>query len=218
MKVQDALLKIQIELKAPKNQYSQFGGYNYRSCEDILDAVKPLLKETECYLTFDSEMFNMDNRYYMKVTAMLNDKEGGIIGCVGIAREPVQPKAKMDECQATGCAITYAKKYALSALFAIDDTLDSDQLTDVVQEEKPKSKKTNHQQELTMDDLYSQCISMAKKFDIVQEIPSLLKQYFNKSKFKELSYQEAQKFIEHIPEFAERIKQDNAVLDGSLNG
>lgn len=227
MKVQEALQKIQVELKAPKNQYSSFGGYHYRSCEDILDAVKPLLKETDTYLTFDAEMFNIGERCYMKITAMLNDMEGGIIGCTGIAREPVQPKAKMDECQATGCAFTYAKKYALSSLFAIDDTMDSDQLTDALrgQTDTKNSKsnssqtnrKPNNHQDVTMDDLYSQCIAIAKENKILNDVPNLLKKYFNKTQFKELSYQEAIKFVEHLPEFAQEI-HDDKVLEDSING
>jgi hypothetical protein len=120
----DILGNIQRELKAPKNQRNSFGDYNYRSCEDILEAVKPLLGEAK--LTISDEVVNIGERYYVKATARLflvNNAEG--IEVTAYAREE-ENKKKMDGSQITGAASSYARKYALNGLFLIDDTRDSD--------------------------------------------------------------------------------------------
>ena len=119
------LLKIQQELKAPKNQVNTFGKYKYRSCEDILEAVKPLLAKNECALTISDEIINVGNHNYVKATAVLSD-EKGIFACVSAsAREALEQKG-MSDSQLTGATSSYARKYALNGLFAIDDTKDAD--------------------------------------------------------------------------------------------
>lgn len=120
----DALQKIQAELKAPKGQYNSFGKYAYRSAEDILEAVKPLLKKNKAELILSDEIVEVGGRIYVKATAMLNaDGEKAVVNAY--AREPEQKKG-MDESQITGTASSYARKYALNGLFLIDDTKDAD--------------------------------------------------------------------------------------------
>ena len=117
------LAKIQQELKAPKGQYNSFGKYKYRSCEDILEAVKPLLDG--CVLTLNDEIVEVGSRVYVKATASLQNEKGTSFSTSSFAREPASKKG-MDESQITGAASSYARKYALNGLFAIDDTVDSD--------------------------------------------------------------------------------------------
>lgn len=120
------LLNIQAELKAPKGQVNNFGGYKYRSCEDILEAVKPLLKANNCVLTITDEVTQVGERYYIKATATLKDVEDlGEITNTAYAREE-ETKRGMDGSQITGTASSYARKYALNGLFCIDDTKDAD--------------------------------------------------------------------------------------------
>jgi hypothetical protein len=121
------LQTIQHELKAPKGQENKFGGYRYRSCEDIMEAVKPLLDKNEATLTVADDIVLIGDRYYIKATATLWDSKGGEIlaQTTAFAREPISKKG-MDESQITGAASSYARKYALNGLFCIDDTKDAD--------------------------------------------------------------------------------------------
>lgn len=126
MGINEKLLNIQQALKAPKNQRNNFGGYNYRSCEDILEAVKPLLKENACILTISDELVNIGERYYIRSSAKLADTEStGYIENIAYARE-ADVKKGMDESQITGACSSYARKYALNGLFCIDDVKDAD--------------------------------------------------------------------------------------------
>lgn len=126
MSIYKKLLDIQSELKAPKNQRNTFGNYNYRSCEDILEGVKPLLKEHNTTLMIHDQIVNIGNRYYICATVTFIDVESGEkIMCEGLAREE-ESKKGMDGSQVTGAASSYARKYALNGLFCIDDTKDSD--------------------------------------------------------------------------------------------
>lgn len=115
---------IQHKLKAPKGQYNSFGKYNYRSCEDILEGVKPLLKEHNLALLIDDEIVQIGERYYVKATAKITDGRE-IVSATAYAREP-DTKKGMDESQITGATSSYARKYALNALLCIDDTKDAD--------------------------------------------------------------------------------------------
>ena len=114
--------RIQKKLKAPKNQHNKFGGYNYRSCEDILEAVKPLLDG--CVLTISDSIREVGGRVYVEAEATLSDGANQINVCA-YAREPEDRKG-MDASQITGSASSYARKYALNGLFLIDDTKDAD--------------------------------------------------------------------------------------------
>lgn len=119
------LIRIQNELKAPKGQYNSFGKYSYRSCEDILEAVKPLLSSYDCILTLSDEITLVGERYYVKATAILLNGAGDKVEVTAYAREE-EDKKGMDGSQITGAASSYARKYALNGLFCIDDTKDSD--------------------------------------------------------------------------------------------
>lgn len=127
--VRERLAKIQAELNAPKNQYNKFGGYSYRSCEDIYNAVKPLLAKHGCTLTLSDEVVMIGERYYVKATATLKGSDvqtaGQEITNTAYAREE-DTKKGMDGSQITGASSSYARKYALNGLFLIDDVRDSD--------------------------------------------------------------------------------------------
>lgn len=128
------LVAVQAALKAPKGQFNKFGGYKYRSCEDILEAVKPLLLEQGLQLTITDEPVEVGGRIYIKATASVTD--GSETAAVsGYARE-AETKKGMDESQITGTASSYARKYALNGLFLIDDTKDADATND---HQKPKA-------------------------------------------------------------------------------
>lgn len=116
------LSEIQQKLEAPKGQYNEFGNYHYRSAEDILNAVKPLLGD--CVVTVGDEIVLIGERYYVKASAVFTNGKHGII-TTAFAREPLTKKG-MDESQITGSSSSYARKYALNGLFAIDDTKDAD--------------------------------------------------------------------------------------------
>lgn len=136
------LMLIQQELKAPKGQYNSFAKYNYRSCEDILEAVKPLCIKNNATLLLNDAVQEVSGRFYVVATATLIDTESGdSVSANAYAREP-QDKKGMDDSQITGMASSYARKYALNGLFCIDDTKDAD--TDEVkrQEQKPVKKGT----------------------------------------------------------------------------
>lgn len=126
MNIYEKLGIIQSKLKAPKGQYNSFGKYKYRSCEDILEAVKPLLSETKTVLSVTDRMEVVGDRIYVRAEAHLNDcEDSGEIITVAYAREE-ESKKGMDSSQVTGAASSYARKYALNGLFCIDDNKDSD--------------------------------------------------------------------------------------------
>lgn len=118
---------IQNLLKAPKNQYNKFGNYKYRNCEDILEAVKPLLFSQSCTLTISDEIVMIGTRYYVRATATIKNANGETETTTAYARED-ESKKVMDASQITGSTSSYARKYALNGLFCIDDTKDSDSL------------------------------------------------------------------------------------------
>ena len=123
------LIQIQSKLKAPKGQYNNFGKYRYRSCEDILEAVKPLLQEHKCQLTIVDDIILVGNRIYVKANATIKNEAGESEMATAFAREE-ETKKGMDSSQVTGAASSYARKYALNGLFCIDDTKDSDATND----------------------------------------------------------------------------------------
>ena len=131
MNIYEKLSNIQNELKAPKGQYNKFGGYKYRSCEDILEAVKPICKKYNTVLVLSDTLVNIGERYYIQATARLTDiekpteMEDTCISNTAYAREE-ESKKGMDGSQITGTASSYARKYALNGLFNIDDTKDAD--------------------------------------------------------------------------------------------
>lgn len=130
------LIKIQSELKAPKNLYNKFGGYAYRSAESILEAVKPLCAANNCTLTLTDSIELVGSRYYIKATARLTNENGETHEVSAFAREEDNKKG-MDAAQITGSASSYARKYALNGLFCIDDVRDPDMMDN---SDKPESK------------------------------------------------------------------------------
>ncbi len=137
----ERIIAVQSALKAPKNQRNKFGGYNYRSCEDILEAVKPLLKEQGLYLTVTDDIVLVGERYYIKATATLSDGTSTVSN-TAYAREDESQKG-MTGSQLTGATSSYARKYALNGLLAIDDTKDADYLNTHGKDKKEdKPKKT----------------------------------------------------------------------------
>ena len=146
MKLHEKLLAIQTKLKAPKGQYNSFGKYSYRSAEDILEAVKPLNAEQGLLLTITDEIKEVGGRIYVVATATVSDGTDEL-KVSAFAREPENKKG-MDESQITGSTSSYARKYALNGLYAIDDNKDAD--TDEhkqQQENAPKKQQTQKQQQ-----------------------------------------------------------------------
>lgn len=128
------LIAIQSELKAPKSQFNKFGGYKYRKAEDILEAVKPLLAKQKCTLIITDDVILIGNRIYVKATATIKNEKGECETTTGWAREE-ETKKGMDGSQITGASSSYARKYALNGLFAIDDNADSDTTNDGQQQQ-----------------------------------------------------------------------------------
>jgi hypothetical protein len=145
MSIYKKLQAIQMELKAPKNQYNEFGKFHYRSCEDILEAVKPLCQKHGAVLTISDSIMPMDGRHYVKASVCLRDIEDSseVIFAEAYAREAEQ-KSGMDASQITGSASSYARKYALNGLFCIDDVKDAD---DPTQHSKAREKKEQPQEQ-----------------------------------------------------------------------
>lgn len=157
------LMNIQSELKAPKGQYNSFGKYKYRSCEDILEAIKPLLKENACVLTISDSVEMVGDRFYIKATATLRDTESADeISVTAYARE-AEDKKGQDSSQVTGATSSYARKYALNGLFCIDDTKDADTDEHRQQQEKSGGKAAPKQHKpagLTKDELMDKVVAL----------------------------------------------------------
>jgi len=136
-----SLSKIQVELKAPKSQFNKFGKYKYRSLEDITEAVKPLLEKYKCALTIEDDIVMVGERIYVKSTATITFSGEDAHSVSAFAREPLQKKG-MDEAQITGATSSYARKYALNGLFALDDTKDADSM-DNSKENRPTASKAS---------------------------------------------------------------------------
>ena len=139
MSVYKKLIEVQTKLKAPKNQYNSFGKYSYRNCEDILEALKPILHEVGATIIISDEVVSVNERYYVKATVKFIDTEtGDMVEASANAREEDNKKG-MDSSQLTGSTSSYARKYALNGLFAIDDTKDSDFTNTHDKEDKKKT-------------------------------------------------------------------------------
>lgn len=185
MNLIEKLSAVQCELKAPKSQTNDFGKYKYRSCEDILEALKPLLKKVSAAITITDDVAMIGNRFYVKATATFFDTESECdISCSAYAREEDNKKG-MDESQVTGKASSYARKYALNGLFCIDDTKDADALNDSISKTQ-------------IDDLNKR---IAQK-GINKEI---IKKMFKVSGLEELKASQYEWVCEHLDEIAEKL-------------
>ncbi len=148
MNIYGKLAEIQQELKAPKDKKNTYGGYNYRSAEGILEALKPVLARHEATVVLTDELVQVGDRYYVKATAALwSTTDTDVVTANGWARE-AEVKKGMDDSQITGTASSYARKYALNALLLIDDTKDAD--TDEYQKETHPEKITADQKKLIL--------------------------------------------------------------------
>lgn len=176
------LIEIQAKLKAPKKQFNKFGNYKFRSCEDILEAVKPLLQEYKCTLLLSDSIELVGDRYYVKAQAGIMNESGSSVSVTGYAREE-EVKKGMDGSQITGTASSYARKYALNGLFCIDDTQDADT-------QKPVKRATKPKEELTTDHKnWIKCVAYVKnggdinemrgKYDISEEVEKQLREQAN---------------------------------------
>ena len=162
------LMKVQSKLKAPKGQYNSFGKYSYRSCEDILEALKPLLAEVEAIVNVSDEVKLIGDRFYVEATAMFLDCEtGDSIVAKAYARED-ESKKGMDLAQVTGSVSSYARKYALNGLFAIDDNKDSDATNTHNKDIKPNMTPVGGLSEAQIKRLYAIGNKAGFKKDVVE--------------------------------------------------
>lgn len=200
------LAKIQQELKAPKNQYNKFGNYKYRNCEDILEALKPLLGE--CVLTISDEVVQIGDRYYVKARAEFADDGKVTISSIAYARES-EDKKGMDSAQITGAASSYARKYALNGLFAIDDTQDADSKdNETVKKELPTQQRTSI---FISEKQIKMIYALAGSLKISEEdLHSELERRYNVESVKELTKTQASEVIEAMQKKIES-KFDEAV-------
>lgn len=146
------LITIQSTLKAPKSQFNAFGNYKYRKVEDILEAVKPIMSNLGCTLVMTDDIVMVGNRIYVKATATLKNSKGEIEITTGYAREE-ETKKGMDGSQITGAASSYARKYALNGLFAIDDNADSD-TTNIGNQQSQQKVKSSNKEPVASDPQY----------------------------------------------------------------
>ena len=142
MNVYEKLMTVQTKLRAPKGQYNSFGKYSYRSCEDILEALKPLLGEVGAIVNVTDEIKLIGDRYYVEATASFIDTETGERMIAKASAREAETKKGMDDSQVTGSVSSYARKYALNGLFAIDDNKDADSTNTHGKEIKPNMKPT----------------------------------------------------------------------------
>ena len=162
------LMKVQSKLKAPKGQYNSFGKYSYRSCEDILEALKPLLAEVEAIVNISDEVKLIGNRFYVEATATFLDCEtGDSIVARAYARED-ETKKGMDLAQVTGSVSSYARKYALNGLFAIDDNKDADSTNTHGKDIKPNMTPVSGLSEAQLKRLYAIGNKAGFKKDVVE--------------------------------------------------
>lgn len=192
------LQQIQGVLKAPKGQYNAFGKYKYRSCEDIVEAVKPLLTKYECYLTMSDELVLIGDRYYIKATATITNKEWKQVTVTWYAREE-ESKKWMDWSQVTGASSSYARKYALNGLFAIDDWVDSDKTNDgsTVQSEANTSDQQDAEKARFNKEQLDKFVPIADKYEDADAAIRLIRSKYKLSKTMEW---EVRKLYESIKE------------------
>ena len=197
MGIYEKLLIIQTNLKAPKGQFNKFGNYKYRNCEDILESLKPLLAENKAVILISDDIVAVNNRIYIKSTVTFKDTESNEkIETTAFAREE-ETKKGMDGSQITGSASSYARKYALNAMFAIDDTKDSDTTNQGQNENKGNNKndatgtkkensKFNRDEAIKwLDEKYLSCDPDTKTF-LKEKLKSLKKSSFKFCKDEEI--------------------------------
>ena len=207
MNIYEKLTNVQVKLITPKDKKNTFANFNYRSAEDILQAVKPLLKEERLSHFINDEIIKIEERFYVKATVTLinNEKSEEIIQVSAYAREP-EIKPKMDESQTTGSASSYARKYALAGLYALDDAkqdnnieLDSQDNTGKKEANKNNNTKLSEKQHNMLQNLYRQDKEI---FENVSEALNI-----DVTKVGELSKSKASELIKNIKDVKEQIKK-----------
>lgn len=187
--LQEKLIAIQRDLKAPKSQFNAFGKYRYRSCEDILEAVKPLLFREGVVLTIADDLLAENGRFYVKASATLAYQDERICSSA-FARED-ETKKGMDGSQITGAASSYARKYALNGLFCIDDTKDAD-ATNTGEQQPVQEQQPAQENKPTQDVLYTKAMNELSMATTVEELRNVW------SKYKSLQNNEAFKKAKDI--------------------
>jgi hypothetical protein len=177
--IYEKLNYIQVNLKAPKGQYNNFGKYKYRSLEDITDALKPFLQETGTHLILSDTVELIGERYYVVANATITDGENSV-SVKGYARE-AQNKKGMDDSQITGAASSYARKYALNGLFAIDDTKDAD----ATNKHETEKKNIKQPQKANVYKKPERKVTDEQAKDKLSEIVARFKKHFNYTENKE---------------------------------
>ena len=203
MSIGTKLLNIQQKVNAPKNQYNKFGDYYYRSCEDILQAVKPILAENNCTLVIWDEPIQVGERHYIKATAELTDCDDGNKTTVQAYAREEETKKGMDGSQITGSASSYARKYALNGLFCLDDTKDADATNtddDKKQQERPQQNKpAQAQQDKPNDAQFKKLAAAAKEAGYSPEAMGvLLRTKYSVESSKQLTKQQISELIEFL--------------------
>ena len=195
------LNKIQVELKAPKGQFNKFGNYKYRNSEDILEALKPLLEKYKAAINITDEIILIGDRYYVKATTTIYDIESGEgIETTAYAREDESKKGQ-DLSQLTGSTSSYARKYALNGLLAIDDTKDSDTTNKHGKDENKQDKKTENNEFISQPQ-QKRLFAIAKSN--AELVKGVIKNYGHESTstIKKQEYQAICDDIEHLVEVA----------------
>lgn len=194
-------IEIQRELKAPKNQKNTFGNYNYRSCEDILEAVKPLAHERGLAIRIKDHITTVGDRVYVEAMAILTDGENNI-AATAYAREE-ETKKGMDASQITGSASSYARKYALNGLFAIDDTKDADTQDNTTKPKasgsgQPEKQTTSQGEKLTDKQLKLLEVRRSERTLSVDQLNKLSHKMFGVEDYKTLTKVQASKLIDEL--------------------
>ena len=192
MNIYEKLLKAQVELKAPKGQYNSFGKYKYRSCEDILEALKPVLDKLKLTLFIKDDVIEVNTRNYVKATIVLvnTEKPDEIIETSALAREE-ETKKGMDGSQITGASSSYARKYALNGMFMIDDTKDSDSTNTHGKEEAKKTSETEFKKAIDMINALANTEEKSEKvFDMIEK--------FNKNSLLDCTIEELKKVYSEL--------------------
>ena len=192
MNIYEKLLKAQVELKAPKGQYNSFGKYKYRSCEDILEALKPVLDKLKLTLFIKDDVIEVNTRNYVKATITLvnTEKPDEIIETSALAREE-ETKKGMDGSQITGASSSYARKYALNGMFMIDDTKDSDSTNTHGKEEAKKTSETEFKKAIDMINALANTEEKSEKvFDMIEK--------FNKNSLLDCTIEELKKVYNEL--------------------
>lgn len=212
--IYNKLMFVQALLKAPKSQYNKFGKYAYRSCEDIVEAAKPLLGEQGLTLLMSDDVVLIGDRYYIKATATLIDaNDGEQVAASALAREPVSRKG-MDDSQVTGSSSSYARKYALNGLFCIDDSKDSDQLNTDASSAENDSVPSGVPQ--TVREYFQLVTDWARQNGATGFVLPLVKEKYHKNRFSELTLPEAKAFYEQFNVWvkAAMAADDAALMEG----